>query len=242
MNQSLAWKTEDAMFFITLLITTCGFIAYYFIAKSEKLKEKYAVKNGIEQTKIDWVIIERLVGVFFLGIVPIITVFVAFDKELSFYGISSDNLLLSTYWILGLSPLMVLMNYLNCKKADNLAMYPQIRVNNWSGKLVFNSAITWIAYLLAYEFLFRGYLLFVTLDYLGVWPAIAINASIYALVHVYKGIKEAYGAIPLGVVLCLITIQTGNIWVAFFVHVVLALTNEWFALWAQPDMKVVKEK
>ena len=119
-------------------------------------------------------------------------------------------------------------------------MYPQIRVKEWDTQLLLLSAFSWIAYLLAYEFMFRGYLLFVSVEYLGVWPAIALNIAIYALVHVPKGIKEAVGALPLGVVLGIITIQTGNIWVAFVVHIVLALSNEWFSLKAHPDMRLVK--
>jgi uncharacterized protein len=43
--------------------------------------------------------------------------------------------------------------------------------------------------------------------------------------------------LPLGIVLGIVTVQTGNIWVAFVVHVVLALSNEWFSLKAHPEMK-----
>jgi membrane protease YdiL (CAAX protease family) len=119
-------------------------------------------------------------------------------------------------------------------------MYPQIRKNEWNLKLILISAFSWILYLIAYEFLFRGYLLFVFLKYLNVWAAISLNVAIYALVHVPKGHKEAIGAIPLGLVLGIITLKTGSIWFAFGLHVVLALSNEWLSLRAHPDMKFVK--
>jgi membrane protease YdiL (CAAX protease family) len=240
MEHSLQLMPKDTIFFVTILVVSGGFMAYYFMSKSEKLKNSFIQKFGKEKTLIRWVVFERLLGVLFFGIIPLATLPVFFEKGIASYGISSDNLLTSLYWVLGLSPLLITMNYFNCKKEDNLAMYPQIRVNEWDTRLLLLSAFSWTAYLLAYEFMFRGYLLFVSVQYLGVWPAIALNIAIYALVHVPKGIKEAIGALPLGVVLGIITIQTGNIWVAFVVHIVLALSNEWFSLRAHPEMKFTR--
>lgn len=240
MEHSLQWMPKDTVFFVMMIAVSGGFMVYYFMTKSEKLKDRFVQKFGNKKALVRQVVFERLLGVLFFGILPLATIVIFFEKGVSSYGISSGNLLLSLYWVLGLSPLLILMNYFNCKKEDNLAMYPQIRVNEWDTQLLLLSAFSWTAYLLAYEFMFRGYLLFVSVEYLGVWPAIALNIAIYALVHVPKGIKEAVGALPLGVVLGIITIQTGTIWVAFVVHVVLALSNEWFSLRAHPEMKFVK--
>ena len=240
MHYTFEWKSSDNQFFIAILVVAAGFMAYYFISKSEKIKNKFIKKFGAEKTLVRWVVFERLLGVLFFGIIPLISISIIFRDNIKNYGISSSNLILSMYWISGLSPILILMNYFNCKKEDNLAMYPQIRISEWNLQLVILSAFSWTAYLLAYEFMFRGYLLFISVEYLGVWPAIALNIAIYALVHVPKGIKEAIGALPLGIVLGIITIQTGNIWVAFVVHVVLALSNEWFSLRAHPQMRFVK--
>ena len=48
--------------------------------------------------------------------------------------------------------------------------------------------------------------------------------------HVPKGAKEGIGAIPLGLLLCMITFRTETIWVAMIVHFVLSLANEWYSL------------
>ena len=240
MKYTLEWKADDTQFFVTILVVAAGFIAYFFLSKSKKLKNKFTEKFGTEKTLVRWIVLERLLGVLFFGVIPLATVLGVFKDQINNYGISSDNLLISTYWILGLSPIIIILGYFNCKKEDNLAMYPQIRKPVWNTQLLFLSATSWIAYLLAYEFMFRGYLFFVSVKYLSVWPAIALNIAIYSLAHVPKGIKEAIGALPLGVLLCIITVQTGNIWVAFVVHVVMALSNEWFSLWAHPGMKFVK--
>jgi membrane protease YdiL (CAAX protease family) len=96
--------------------------------------------------------------------------------------------------------------------------------------------VSWIAYLLAYEFLFRGFLFFAALPVLGLFFAIVLNTIIYALVHLYKGFKEVIWSVPLGILLCYLTYLTGTIWVAVFTHIILALSGEWFSVWAHPDM------
>jgi membrane protease YdiL (CAAX protease family) len=86
-------------------------------------------------------------------------------------------------------------------------------------------------YLLGYEAFFRGFLLFGMLEHqVPVWIAIAINTVFYSLAHIPKGKGEAFGAIPLGFLLCLAAISTGSFWVPFAVHVVMAWSNELFTL------------
>jgi len=78
--------------------------------------------------------------------------------------------------------------------------------------------------------------LFTLYSALGLWPAILITTCLYALVHIPKGLKEAIGALPFGIVLGLLAIEAGSIWPVVFIHAVLALSNDHFALRANPDM------
>jgi hypothetical protein len=55
-------------------------------------------------------------------------------------------------------------------------------------------------------------------------------------------LSETIGAIPFSIVLCLLTISTGTIWIAFLVHVTMAWTNSLTALKHQPDMKIIRNK
>ena len=67
-----------------------------------------------------------------------------------------------------------------------------------------------------------------------------ISTIIYSLVHIPKNTREGIGAMPLGILLCLITFQTGTIWVAVIVHRVMALANEWFSLKHHPEIHLEK--
>ena len=105
--------------------------------------------------------------------------------------------------------------------------------------LKIKNALGWAAYLFGYEILFRGILLFPLVAEFGVWPAIAVNIALYSSTHIPKGLDETIGAIPLGIVLCVLTLLTGTIWIAFFVHLAMALTNSFTALKHHPEMKSV---
>ena len=97
-------------------------------------------------------------------------------------------------------------------------------------------------YLFGYEILFRGFLLFPLAEHLGVWTAIAINISLYSATHIPKGLEETIGALPLGLVLCILTLASGTIWIAFVVHVAMAWTNSFTALKFHPDIHYKRGK
>ena len=152
----------------------------------------------------------------------------------------NETSLFSLLWILALSVLIIPLVYFSAKKPKNLLNYPQIRAKVWTKKMLFINAFGWFLYLFGYEFLFRGVLLIPLIEPLGMWPAIAINISLYSATHIPKGLDETIGAIPLGFILCLLTISSGTIWIAFIVHVVMAWTNTFTALKFHPEMQFQK--
>jgi len=161
-------------------------------------------------------------------------------KGLPAYGVSFENVLTSLYWILGLGILIVAINFFNPKTPKSLAFYPMIREAVWSRKLAFQNAISWMGYLVGYELMFRGILLFSLVPLLGVWPAIIVNAALYSFAHLPKNVGETVGSIPVGVIFCLLTLHTGTIWIALCVHMVIALSNSFFSLRAHPEMTFSK--
>lgn len=214
-------------------LVSFGFVFYQTIISSPsfRLWESFSEDNTRP------VMLQRLTGVLFFGLIPVI-VFVFFLREdIGSYGIKRPGVS-SFVWTLLLSLIIIPMNYFNSRKPDNLGQYPQIRKKDWSINLLILSSISWIAYLFAYEMLFRGFLLFASFSLLGTFPAIIINTGLYSLAHIPKGMKETLGAIPFGILISYLTLKSGSFWIAFFVHIVLALSNEWFSIMAHPDIKI----
>lgn len=237
MNQPFPSDPEWIAFLLGIIFTTLGFTFYHFL--NTILIKPLSWKKSPQDDNVRNILLQRLSGVFIYGILPLILfIFLIDEKTVSYYTgkISIETL----YWLLPIGVLVVILNYLNAGKRDNLDMYPEIRKTRWNSSLVFLSALSWITYLLAYEFIFRGLLFIPAYKLFGLWPAVLINIGIYSLVHVPKGAKEGIGSIVLGFILCLLVVKTGSFWIAFFIHIVLALSNEWFSIIKNPDIKLAR--
>lgn len=233
-----SWDASYLESVLTMALVTAGFSVYHFVSISDKIKNRFYSKYGEEKGNTRMIHFTRYLGAMTIGIIPAIVLVLVTGKSFGDYGLKFQNGLTSFYWIAGIACIVIPMNFFNSKKEKNLALYPVVREKVWSKKLVAVNVFSWCAYLFGYEFMFRGLLLFATVPLMGEWPAIVLNTAFYALVHVPKNLEETIGALPLGVLLCLITLTTGTIWVAVIVHLVLALSNFFFSLRNNPEMSV----
>ena len=215
----------NSAFIIAIVSSTLGYVIYLAITSSEKIGTRLSPDKNYN---VRHILFQRFTGVLIFGLLPCIGILSFSGFDFISFKVNKETLL----WILLLSLVILPVNFFNSKTPDNLSQYPQIRKTSWSAGLIGVSALSWIAYLFAYELLFRGFLLFSSLELLGYWPAIILNTGIYSIVHYPKGKKEAFGAVPFGLILCVLTIHTGSFMIAFLAHVLLALSNEWFSLYA----------
>jgi membrane protease YdiL (CAAX protease family) len=244
LHVNLSWKEADEYSFLPLMLLTVFFLIYWFTSKSEQVKSFFFRKYEPDKASVLHIAFNRVFGFFMLGFIPgIICLIFLKGYSLKDYGLTwiRETTLFSVVWITGLSLLVFLLSYYSAGKPENLAQYPQIRAKIWTRDTVLVNAFSWALYLLGYEFMFRGILLFPVADHIGIWPAIALNTALYSATHIPKGFTEALGAIPLGLVLCLLTLASGTIWIAFFVHLTMALTNSFASLKFHPDMHYRKQ-
>ncbi len=238
----LSWQSGDLNSFYPILIATIGFIVYWFMAQSPKIKAKFYESNDLDNASIKHILFTKYMGLLWMGIIPLIlSLLILPQYGLADYGLTfiPETTLTSLAWIIGLGILIVPIASISAKKPKNLENYPQIRAKAWGTTLKVKNALGWTIYLFGYEILFRGILLFPLVTEFGVWQAIAVNVALYSATHIPKGLDETIGAIPLGIVLSLLTLQTGTIWIAFLVHVTMALTNSFTALKHHPEMKSI---
>ena len=237
------WTDLDLRISLPLLLTLAFFSIYWFTSKSEKIKKRFYDKYDHDQASFKHIFFTKYFGFISMGILPTILCLVFLPKlTLADLGLTFiyKTAQFSIFWISGLSVLIIPLVYFSAKKPKNLVNYPQIRAKVWTKKMIFINALGWFLYLFGYEFLFRGVLLIPLIEPLGMWPAIAINIALYSATHIPKGLDETVGAIPLGFVLCLLTISSGTIWIAVIVHVVMAWTNTFTALKFHPEMNLKK--
>jgi membrane protease YdiL (CAAX protease family) len=223
------FNSKIMLFTLATVVTVIVYLLYRLVL-TDRFSQKLNLING--STK--HILVQRISGMILFGCIPLSIVMFS-DEGLGSYGISYPTTG-SYVWTLVFAALIIPMNYFNASSPENLEMYPQIRKEVWSVQLISISTLSWAGYLIAYEFLFRGFLLFSTIPYFGVWPAIGLNVVIYSIAHIHKGKKEMLGAVPLGFVVSYLAYITGSFLVALFIHLVLALSNEWFSIIRHPAM------
>jgi len=227
-------------FILAVAWCAIGFSTYYFLSHSHTLLNliKPRIKTFDEQG--NKIVLQRILGLFFLGIVSGIIILILPGAVLGDYGLGISFTDFPPWWSYLLIPLILALGFKAASGPKNLIMYPQIRSKQWTPGRIFLSALSWLAFLIGYEFLFRGFLLFASLAIMDPLPAFVLNCALYALAHVYKGPGETFGAIPVGLILCYLTLITGNIWSAVLLHSLMALSNEWFSIRFHPDMQFIR--
>lgn len=235
---------QDLRVFIPIVGGLIGFIIFWFTQNSDKVKQKFLDKYGPDKGSATFIMFTRYLGAFSMGVLPAIAFLMAFPEtslpQLGL-GLHQETVVATILWAAGLSAVMIPLVWINAKKPKTLVNYPQIRAKEWDSKMIAGNLASWAAYLLGYETLFRGLLLFPLVEEIGLWPAIAVNVGMYSATHIPKGPAEAIGAIPLSIVFCLLCVATGTIWIAFLVHIAIAWTNTLTALKHNPDMKMVRK-
>jgi len=237
-----SWDLQILLFVVAVVWSAVGFSIYIFLSRNKSLVRKiWKVKPNFDSQAKE-IVLQRLWGFIFLGVFPVIFILFFPEKSLKDFGLGCSWQTAPPWWVIVILVIILIAGFYSAKQPGNLAMYPQIRTQQWSPGLLSLSGFSWVVFLLGYEFLFRGFLLYASLAVMDVWPAIALNCALYALAHLYKGPGETFSAIPLGILLCYLTILTGNIWTAVGIHSVMALSNEWWSIKANKNIIILKSK
>jgi len=235
----LDWLPINTQLVVPVLCALVFFTAYWFISKSEAIKEWFYKKYDFDNASTNHILFTKCTGFVLMGVFPTIICLLAIkgltfaDIGLTFY---LNTAFFSLVWVIILCALVIPVAYFSAKKPKNWVYYPQIRAKIWTKAIYNKNLIGWALYLFGYELLFRGILFFPLIEPLGIWPAIAINTALYSATHIPKGLDETIGAIPLGIVLCLLSYASGTIWIAVIVHIAMAWTNCLTALKFHPEI------
>jgi len=153
---------------ISVSLVLVAFIFYYFLSSLEIIKNYFIKKLGEEQGQIRIILFQRLTGILFFGSIPAFFLLYRNSSSTieSFLKIQFN--LSSLAFIIIFVVTAFFLNYFAARSPENLAIYPQIRSKTWSLSLLILSGLSWMTYLFAYEFLFRGLLLFFCIEELGV--------------------------------------------------------------------------
>lgn len=196
-----------------------SFAVYFIICyvfkklKIQNIEGALLTKGGLQLINLKHVTGILLFGVLFFLAIP----------ESRFLIISFEIPELKTVFSFVL--IVIISAVLSFKSVKN-----KLKNNNEKSPYKLNQAwiyfIVRVVFLLSYEFFFRGVLFFSVLEVSGLIIAIVCNTLLYVLIHIFDSKQEILGAIPFGIVLCLLSYNTNTIWMAFLIHTTLSVVYE----------------
>jgi membrane protease YdiL (CAAX protease family) len=181
---------------------------------------------------------EKLTGILFLGIVPMIVFVYVLGLPSERIGLGPGVTLKYWYLILVLLVLTALISFITSKTRKVQEISLELKKKDWYPRHIILSASLWMIYLFFYEFFFRGILWFLCVAAYGVWPALFINIALYSIVHLPKGKYMALGSIPVGLLFCLLSSLTGSFYAAFLIHISVNQFTDMFTLYNDPRINL----
>ncbi len=217
---------ESAFYILGVVLI---YYLYYYSANSDLLKRFTTRINRGTDKNLLLFFAKKLMGFILLGVIPgIIYYFIKYPAPVNF-GLSLNHLATHIPIILILIILIVSTAYLHQKLNPDFTSL-EIKDNLYNFQFVALNIFGWVIYLVAYEFLFRGILLFECYYAFGLWPAICINVAFYSAIHMPDGKDQVIGALIFGTVAGYLAITLGTILVPIIMHITLSISTIIFSL------------
>ena len=224
-----------------IIIGVMGFYyLYYYTSESKSMQRVIQRFFSEEDNGLALFFYKKICGLLFLGIIPGIVYFTVFDASGDKFGLSFSHLSSSFLLIAGLILLTAVVLFFHHRgKPDRstLQFYP----SQWNTSLFMLNALGWSLYLIAYEFLFRGILLFECYEHLGFWPAVAINVSLYSAIHMVNGKDQTAGALVFGTLACYFALTRGTLLIPIFMHLSLSILSNFYSVKNMQHLQMSRE-
>ncbi len=174
-------------------------------------------------------------GVFFvlMFFVPFLIIRLQFKQPLKNFGFTLGDVHYGLKFLAWSIPLLVIpLIFIGSRMPDVRVEYllANLLLSHHEFVLIYELSYI-ILYYIAWEFFFRGFLLFGLKDKLGNTNAILIQTISSCLVHIGKPEGEIVGAIFIGIIFGALALRTRSIWYVFVLHVAIGLFTDLFIIY-----------
>ncbi len=172
----------------------------------------------------------RFFGLFF--VLPALYIKFVMHKSLKDFGLGLGDVKTGLKILSVLIPVVVIAIYFAAKMPDVQSEYPLAKsLLTDRSKLAFYELAYVVFYYIAWEFYFRGFLLFGLKDRFGAFNAVLIQTISSCLVHIGKPEGEIIGSIIVGIIFGLIALRTRSIWYVFILHALIGVLTDLFIIY-----------
>lgn len=172
---------------------------------------------------------------FFLTfVIPTLYVLLVMKKNLFDFGFGKGDLKNGLKLLLLVPVLIIPAIFFAAKMPDIRIEYPLAKslLTDQTNLFVYEAAYV-IFYYFAWEFFFRGFILFGLKDRFGTVNAILIQTISSCLIHIGKPEGEIMGSILIGIIFGIIAVRTRSFWYVFLMHASIGVFLDLFIIYGK---------
>lgn len=164
-----------------------------------------------------------------LFVLPVLIIKLLLKERLSTYGMKTGQWRKGLKWTIVFSLTMIVIIWFASALPSFVGYYPQLSLakNDWKIFFVFEAAL--LLYLVAWEFFWRGFMLFGLEERFGIY-AIFIQMVPFVIMHNGKPLMETLGAIAGGLLLGMLALRTRSFIYCVLVHFCVIFSIDFFAI------------
>ena len=199
----------------SLLVTLHRYIGYFFA-------------GGVGSFAVNPVVSMFITAFFVFGLVPLLIIKSIFKEPVMAYGLQIGDWRFGLKSVLVFSPLIGILLLFPAAQTEEMRMfYPLDRsLQVLSPNFFLFQLWRGLFFYTAWEFFFRGFLLFGLRRYVGDWMAIGIQTIPQCLWHIGMPSGEIFSSIAGGVLFGLLALRTGSVFWPFLLHLFIGIATD----------------
>jgi membrane protease YdiL (CAAX protease family) len=179
--------------------------------------------DGVFTQKSRGLIMAHIIGILWLGVIPIIVLKHSILKVITEIKIPVNFIIVLYFFLLILIIAIAFEQSKNAYEKNQSSSENSTRLSSDFFRSYF---IVRALFLFSYELWFRGFLFFDCIHWFGIPLAVFINVTLYVLLHIFNGKKEALVCIPFGLLVCFFSIFFNSVLPAIMLHIGFSLVYE----------------
>jgi membrane protease YdiL (CAAX protease family) len=239
------WKVMIVMLTVAVSLTIQNFFGHLsqvasvaavfrFVGLDMLADGLLSLRQGTANPQLTELAYWSLSWIFVYFVIPALAIKLIFRERLRDYGLKRAGAL-KDFWIYGVMFAVMVPLVLLCSgNAHFQDTYPFYRVS--PGESLWPDFWRWEALYFcqfwALEFFFRGFIVHGTRHRFGLYSVFVMMVP-YCMIHFGKPLPECCGSIVAGIVLGFMSLKTRSIWLGAAIHVTVALSMDFAALWRQ---------
>jgi membrane protease YdiL (CAAX protease family) len=173
-------------------------------------------------------------GIFFMlmMVIPLLSTRYFKELDLSAMGLGLGDYKTGLKLVIVAIPFIVLpIIYFAADMPELRSEYPLAKILLQDHSWILTYELSYICfYYIAWEFFFRGFLLFGLLPKFGAMNAVLIQTISSCLIHIGKPEGEIIGSILVGIMFGAIALRTRSIWYVFLIHAAIGIMTDLFII------------